>query len=90
MACSSGCKTQDHASWGECVRAKRYLTCYPEAKAYHKFNDGEVQHFRDAAEQGILPDTTRRKDVDRAIKISESTGKPYRADADPLGNWTDA
>jgi hypothetical protein len=26
MACTSGCRTQEHKSWGECVRAKGVST----------------------------------------------------------------
>jgi len=39
--------------------------------------DNELALYRTARAQGIQPDTTKTKDIRRAIDISNRTGKPY-------------
>lgn len=65
MACSSNCLTQDHASWGECVRSKGINAQWlggtgPSAKDQRLF-EGENAGYRQALKDGLNP-----KGVDRA------------------------
>jgi hypothetical protein len=39
--------------------------------------DNELALYRSARAQGIQPDTTKTKDIRRAIDISNKTGKAY-------------
>jgi hypothetical protein len=41
--------------------------------------DNELALYRQARSQGIQPDTTKTKDIRRAIDISNKTGKAYGA-----------
>lgn len=81
MACSSSCPTRNHASFGECLRAKRLTVADPAA---HKFNQNQIRQmdaYVDARKAGLQPETVFKKDVDFAWRETERTGKPYRADA---------
>lgn len=83
--CRSGCKTQDHASWGECLRAA-------EVRAYHvaasKGYDGTAQKKWDrelagyyaARKEGIQPDGTRWAKIDEARRHSDAVGAAYGRD----------
>lgn len=35
--CTSGCPTQDHATWGECVRSKGLRVAYCQSAKGHDF-----------------------------------------------------
>lgn len=72
--CRTGCPTQDHGSWGECVRASRIQWGDPGQRAYTKSWDGELSEYADARRQGVQPATTRRKDIRRAMKMADKTG----------------
>lgn len=84
MACSSGCKTQNHATLGECLRAKNLHTAYmaewkgKDATAQKKA-DKNLDAYESARKYGIQPKSTRPRDVQRAIRISEQTGEAFKA-----------
>lgn len=84
MACSTGCLTQDHLTWGECVRAKSLHTAYMadwkghDATAQRKA-DKNLDAYEQARRQGIQPKTTYAADVQHAIQMSDKTGKAYQA-----------
>lgn len=81
MACSTGCRTQDHATFGECLRAKNLKTnaLNPEALAVQKSADKTLADYRKARSYGIQPKSTRAADVQMAIRASEKTGEAYQA-----------
>lgn len=84
MACTSGCATQDHASYAECLRSKRPKVAYCNSAAgldasRQKKWDADLDAYRDARRQGIQPSGTTRDAVDRAIAISDATGTAYQA-----------
>lgn len=84
MACSSSCATKDHATWGECVRAKaiRHTVAIPGNDydpARSKSWDSELSLYRDARAQGIQPAGTKRAQIENAMKISDATGQAYQA-----------
>jgi len=73
--CSSSCLTQDHKSWGECVRAKG-LQLSPHINGEYAVKqttwDKDLDHYESATRQGLQPDGTQRWQVDKAIKEAES------------------
>lgn len=83
MACRSGCPTQDHASWGECARSARLKVAYcgiggGDATAQRKW-DRELDSYKSARSQGIQPRTTRSRDIETAVKVSDLTGAAFQA-----------
>lgn len=85
MACSSSCRTQDHATWGECVRAKGLRIGYEGAtltgvdSGVQRAADKNLENYASARKYGIQPASTRKHDVDYAIRKSEQTGTAYSA-----------
>lgn len=72
MACTSSCPTQDHASWGECVRAKHLNTMRlggvrPSNDFYRKF-DKTNEELRDVVKAGGTIATAQNKGFDAAYK----------------------
>jgi len=83
MACRSGCRTQDHKSWGECLRSSNLQLNAGEAK-HDQVNfrrwDNELQLYRDARAQGVQPAGTTTAKIRQAMEISEKTGKAFNAE----------
>lgn len=79
MACCSGCPTQDHESYGQCLRAKSVAVVDPAGKVHRTAWDNEMNSYLDAKRQGVQPATTKQKDIDAAMRISEATGTAYQA-----------
>lgn len=82
MACRTGCPTQDHGSWGECARASRIGVAWVQhikglTLDREKKHNAELRDYQRARHQGVQPRSTRRSDIDRALKISDEFGKPY-------------
>lgn len=80
MACRSGCKTQDHASYGECLRSANVAV---RDGTQHRNWDRPLERYREAREQGIQPASTRWADTKRALEVSNATGRAF--DAGHLG-----
>lgn len=86
MSCRTGCPTQDHANWGECLRAANLSMNAGDAKSgmidngYTKRKwDAELKAYKDAREQGIQPKSTRMKDIRAAVELSDKKGKAVDA-----------
>jgi hypothetical protein len=85
MTCSSNCPTPgDHATFGECLRAKRLHTAYMQDwkgrdATRQKRADKNLDDYAQARKYGIQPSSTRPADVQRAVRISEQTGTAYQA-----------
>jgi hypothetical protein len=83
MACRTGCPTQDHESWGDCLRASNISMNAGDAKSGiampRKKVEKELSLYRQARAQGIQPKSTRTKDIQRAIDMSNMTGKAHNA-----------
>jgi len=81
--CSTGCKTRDHASFGECMRSKRSAVMglestgndYTREKQWQK----DLDFYSDARRQGIQPDRTDRQSVQDAVILSDVKGEAYQA-----------
>jgi hypothetical protein len=82
MACSSGCPTQDHVSWGECVRSKNLKTnaLNPEVLSVQRKADKTLDAYQAARKQGIQPKSTRAHHVKQAIRASDKAGKAFKAE----------
>jgi hypothetical protein len=84
MSCRSGCPTQNHVNWGECVRAANLHIGYAasakglDATSQKKW-DKELALYRSAREQGIQPAGTTTKSVRAAIDMSDKAGKAFDA-----------
>lgn len=81
MACTSGCRTKDHASYGECLRSKgvRIPEIPVEALAVQASADKTLDAYARARKFGIQPKSTRKEHVDQAVRISDKTGTPFQA-----------
>lgn len=91
MACRTGCRTKDHASYHECLRdagVRTYLASPSKGLdgTTQKTWDAELHKYREARRQGIQPDGTTRAKVEQAVKLSDQAGAAYGRDfsmADP-------
>jgi hypothetical protein len=86
MACATSCKTQDHTSYGQCLRYQGLAVTGLESTSSsftrersRKF-DAELDAYEAARKEGIQPEGTSMKAIDSAKKISDQSGTPYRAD----------
>jgi len=91
MACTAGCPTPGaHASWGECLRAKRTRVGWAaSAKGLDKSRqdryDADLDAYAAARAEGIQPMGTKRAQVEHAVKVSNETGTAFDAgSAGPL------
>ena len=80
-SCSSGCPTQNHRSYSECLRDKgASLNAGAVLSMEGKHWDSELQAYRDARSQGIQPAGTTMQKVREAVEISDARGVAYQAD----------
>lgn len=77
--CSTGCPTQDHESFGACLRAK-HLQLNPQLAntGASKAWDKELEAYRNARRQGIQPAGTTMKKIREAEEISQQTGVAFK------------
>lgn len=86
-SCTSGCRTKDHASYSECLQSKTLHVAYSneggKAGDYttQKKWDAELDSYRAAIRQGMQPESTRTKDIQRAVRWSDKHGQAYSAEA---------
>lgn len=89
MSCSSGCKTKDHKSYGECMRAKSLAATGLEStnpsfsRDANKAWDRELDRYEAAVKQGIQPASTKTPHIEAAVEMSQQLGMPFRADDPP-------
>ena len=84
MACRSGCPTQDHGSWGDCLRASNIQMSTGDANGElvnngwtNKKWDSELKLYREARAQGIQPEGTSTDKIRKAMDVSDKTGHAY-------------
>ena len=84
MACRSGCTTQDHDSWGDCLRASNIQMSTGDANSELVSNgwtnkkwDSELKLYRDARAQGIQPEGTSTAKIRKALDVSDKTGHAF-------------
>lgn len=85
MACSSGCPTQDHGSYGECMRSKRQMvgfarSAYGADKTRDKLHERELSLYKELRGQGIQPDGTGMAKLKFAERMSAENGMAYGRD----------
>lgn len=85
MACRTGCKTQDHASYAECCKdAATGAWMVAASKGYDQGAqrrwDGELSEYRSLRKEGIRPDGTTRPHLEKAKKLSDHMGAAYGRD----------
>src|ERR1041384_1670761 len=85
MTCSSGCLTQNHKSWGECVRSKRQMvgfarSAYGADKTKDRLHERELTLYRELRSQGIQPDGTGMAKLKFAERMSAENGMAYGRD----------
>lgn len=85
MACSSSCRTKDHKTFGECLRAKNLSTAgaAPTSTGYDRTKEkkhySRIEAYAAARRQGIQPESTRMKDIETAVRLSNDTGVAFNA-----------
>lgn len=82
--CSSSCRTKDHSTFGECVRAKNLKTAYMQEwkgkdATAQKRADKNLDDYASARSYGIQPASTRPADIQAAVRMSEKTGTAFKA-----------
>jgi hypothetical protein len=86
MACRSGCRTKDHATYTECLRAANVqmpaVLTSPLASMYDT-TKRELSAYQRARAHGIQPEGTTTEKVAAAEKATEMLGRPYNAEVDP-------
>jgi len=85
--CRSGCRTRDHESYGECLRAARVRVAYCDEANRQDYTrqkawDNELAAYRDCVRQGMNPAGTTWKHIDHAKAVSDATGVAYDATVD--------
>lgn len=81
--CTSGCKTQDHESYSDCLMSKNtgFAGCFPTRQGWDKDRENadkkELDSYYSAIRQGIEPISTKKKDIDAAVKLSNEAGKAF-------------
>lgn len=82
--CTSSCKTQDHATYGECLKSN--MPMFDGSVAPTKSNtslaalhadEKELSSYFDATAAGIEPRSTRKHDIDAAVTLSNEAGKAF-------------
>lgn len=83
--CRTGCpEPGSHRTWGECARAARLRIAYcgvggGDATEQKKW-DNELAAYRAARAQGIQPDGTTPRHVEKAVHASQEAGAAYGRD----------
>lgn len=84
--CASGCPTQDHATYGACLRAKGGVSTYLASVSKgldgtrQKRWDRELDRYYAARRQGIQPDSTKMHKIVDAERRSDAAGAAYGRD----------
>lgn len=76
MACSSGCPTQDHESFGACMRAKRLqidqYSLVGNNQPLEKRKEHTLARFRECVRAGVTPPSPLKSDVERAEAVANA------------------
>ena len=81
--CTSSCKTKDHQSYGECLKQNTpmFMGVNPTKTGWDqdkvKKDEKELKDYWAATKQGIEPRSTKQKDIDAAIQLSNEGGKAF-------------
>ena len=88
-SCRSGCPTQNHASYAECLREANVtvtaVTNSPLQGMYEKTKT-DLNAYKTARANGIQPEGTSLEKIRQAETASRRLGRPYDANTDPPAN----
>lgn len=81
--CRSGCPTQDCGSYAACLKGMNLRVAYcgiggGDATEQKKW-DANLNEYRSLVSQGIQPEGSSPRAVQKAKVISEKTGKAFQA-----------
>lgn len=80
-SCRTGCPTQDHANWGECLKQSGLQVNTGDANSSRLMSqkkwDAELNAYKSAIDQGIEPASTNMKDIRGAVELSNLAGKAF-------------
>ena len=82
--CTSGCPLQTCESYAACLRGKSLRVAYCNSAGGSDYTaqkkwDRDLAAYKDARAQGIQPSSTDRAAVNRAVAISNESGKAWDA-----------
>lgn len=77
--CSHACISKDHATFGECLRAKGIQIGDVRGTGVSAALDLRLSSYDNARRQGIQPASTKMRDVAAAERISQASGKAFDA-----------
>lgn len=82
--CTTGCPTQNCINYAACLRQKAPRVAYANSAGGYDYTaqkkwDRDLAAYKDARDQGIQPSSTNRAAVDRAVAISNESGKAWDA-----------
>jgi hypothetical protein len=80
VACSTGCRTKTHRTFGECLRAKNLQVADVAAHQTNQSLNKSLDGYRSAREAGLQPDGVYAHQVQRAWSETDRTGEAYRGD----------
>lgn len=73
--------TEPHGTWGDCIRSKDITLGDLSGRDANRQWDERLGAYRSARQAGLRPKTTKRADVEAAVKSSDATGVAFRADS---------
>ena len=82
--CTSACRTKDHASYADCLKQNMPMispSASPSKTGWDrdkvKKDEKELDSYYSAVKQGIEPISTKQKDIDAAVKLSNEAGMAF-------------
>ena len=79
--CRTGCPTQDHESYSQCLQESNLQMSTGDAgrPSSQKKWDAELNAYQSARKQGIQPAGTTLKKIQEAVELSNKVGKAFDA-----------
>lgn len=84
MSCRTGCRTKDHASYAECLRAARVTVdsvINSSMQLMYEDTKKDLRAYEAAKANGLVPAGTTRTKVKEAEAASRLLKRPYDASA---------
>lgn len=89
MTCRSGCSTQDHVSYSDCLRSANVrvtATVNSALQPMWEKTKSDLSAYEAARRNGIQPEGTTVQKVREAESASRALGRPYDANTMPPAN----
>lgn len=89
MSCRSGCKTQDHSSYAECLQSANVTigaTINSPLQGMWESTKRDLAAYRNARAHGIQPESTSYDKIKQAENATRMLGRPYNSEKDPPAN----